>query len=323
MINLLTFFRNHFDSSEFSNVNFLRFLESHLQRMIRKNTNSLYDERINLLRDAIEAFKRALNEEDTSFALQQAQTKRTNDLIANFKSSVSQKEGIVRGTWGIGSPSYIEFFPQGLTEYSNSTKGNMSILMNRMAEKAQKYAADLAPSFVNMFVDFASRYNAIRTEQLTSIGDVAADKTLVHETRFAASVIVMQNLHFVAFHHVGDADGGMDFFDQSIIRRSSSSVIDEGETFIGEVAAASTTTVIENISPDMMLVITNTGTTPLTFSASSEADVAGSGSLTVSAGDTVTERIRQITADAEEGWFFVATNPSVDVLGSYSIERLP
>ena len=86
MINLLTFFRNHFDSSEFSNANFLRFSESHLQRMIRKNTNSLYDERIALLRDAIEAFKKALNEEDTSFALQQAQTKRTDDLIADFKS---------------------------------------------------------------------------------------------------------------------------------------------------------------------------------------------------------------------------------------------
>lgn len=323
MINLLTFFKNHFDSSEFSNANWLRFVESHLQRMIRKNANSLYDERITLLRTAIEAFKKALNEEDTSFAQQQAQTKRTNDLIANFKSSVSQKEGIVRGTWGIGSPVYIEFFPQGLTEYAQATKGNISILMNRIAAKAQKYAADLAPSFVDMFVDFASQYNTIRAEQLTSIGDVAADKTLVHETRFALSVLVMQNLHFVAFRHVGDADGGMDFFDQSIIRRAGSNTIDEGEIFTGEVEASTTVTVIENISPDMTLVITNTGTTPLTFSASSEADVIGSGSLTVAAGDTVTERISQITAEAEEGWFFVATNPSAEVLGSYSVERLP
>ena len=133
--------------------------------------------------------------------------------MAKFKKNVKQKEGIIKGTWGIDSPVYMEFFPQGLTEYAHATKSNISILMNRMAEKAQKYAVDLAPSFVSLFTEMSANYELVRAEQLSSIGDVAADRTLIHETRFALSQVLMKNVLFVAFHHVGDADGGMDFFD--------------------------------------------------------------------------------------------------------------
>ncbi len=323
MINLLTFFKNHFDSDRISNDNMVKFTQSHIQRLTANNPANIYDTLIADTTTAFTTFGSILSEEDTSFSTQQALTLQVDDLFEEFKSMVSQKEGLVRATWGKVSPQYIEFFPSGLTEYANATKANIEILMQRVVVKATKYETEIGTPFLTLFTDLQTNYVAARTAQLAGIGDVAGDKTSVHETRLALATQLMTNLLTIAVNHIGDPDRGMDYFDQSIIRPNSSSTIDEGELFTGEVPATTTQAIIKNSNPDMTLVIANTGTRPLTFSASSTPDTPGTRSLTVAPGDTLTQSIDQITPDAQEGWAFVVTNPETETLGTYSVERLP
>ena len=78
----------------------------------------------------------SITDEDTKFAVQQGLTITMNNAVENFKKAVSQKEGIVRGNFGKDSSQYQEFFPNGVTEYSQATLQNVEMLMQRFVDAA-------------------------------------------------------------------------------------------------------------------------------------------------------------------------------------------
>ncbi len=217
MINLETLFKVPFDTDKISDDNLNKFTNDHIQRIIANNDNGQYD----LMRDAtITAYNEyfgSITDEDTVTALRQSLTKTTDNIIDEFKSTISQKEGLIRSIWGKEAPTYQEFFPYGLTEYSNLTKANVETLMKRMSLAATKYQDDLGENFAQLFTDFFNNYKAAREAQLEKKGKVSTDKTTTSAKRDVVEIQLYKNIHKLAIQFPGNPDRGMDFFDQSII----------------------------------------------------------------------------------------------------------
>lgn len=271
MINITVFAKNHFNSSRISDVNFQKFVYDHIQRLYANNKSGQYSTMIQATESLYNSFIGAISDEDIKYAIQQGKTKKVDDIIAELKKMISKKEGLVRATYGNDSPEYQTFFPSGLTEYSNMTKGTIDTLMHRLVNAFVLYQADLGTAVLAIFTDLQTRYMQARQEQVQQIGLVDAGKTVADSSRNALEIQMMKNLLTISLEYIGDTEKINDFFDQSIIEPN----ISNNDGYITGEIAINTIENIENqgITSNSVFKIENIGSVPLTFSLSSDKDV--------------------------------------------------
>jgi len=218
MINLSTFFKVHFNNNKISDNNLKKFTEIHLQRLAAKNGGGQYTTMITDTTTAYTNYFGKMTNEDTKFAIQQGMTFTMNNVVKSFKETVSQKEGTIRGQWGVQSAEYQEFFPLGVTEYSNGILANMELLMTRFADAATLHQAQLGAPFVNTFTGLKTSFINARQAQLLKIGEVTDAKTETSQNRDLLEIQLMKNVLNLAIEYLGNEAEGLDFFDQSFIR---------------------------------------------------------------------------------------------------------
>ena len=229
MINLKTFFKNHFNTSKISDDKLKKFTEDHLQRLISNNTSSQFDTLITDTTNAHQTYYGAISDEGSRFALQQALTKAMNNTVEAFKKAVSQKEGIIRGTFGKDAPAYQEFFPFGVGEYTHANLAEMERLMDQFLTAANAHTAELGIAFITEFQNYKSAYISARESQLLKKAEVTDLKSASTVKRDVVEVQLMKNLLTIAGMNIGKEEMCNDFFDQSFIRASSSDGDDEEE----------------------------------------------------------------------------------------------
>lgn len=217
MIQLSTFFKNHFDTKRISDDKIKVFTQDHIQRLIANNTANQYDLVIQDTVNAYDAYFGSVNDEDLAYAIQQGRTIAVDNKLASFKQTVSQQEGLVRSHWNKGTEDYEQFFPNGLTEYANATKTTVETLMNRMVSAANNHLADLGQPFVDLFTNLRDEYILLRNNQLNQVGIVASDKVTTSTNRDVVEVQLMKNLLTLALEFSGQTEMAAVFFDQSIV----------------------------------------------------------------------------------------------------------
>lgn len=321
MINLATFFKNHFDTEEVSDANFYKFAEDHVSRLKANNDSGEYEEMYNKTLLLLNNYASALSEEDSQYAQQQVSTVNVDTAIASFKSYTSRAEGLINYIYGVKSAEYQDFFPMGVTEYSQANKANIDVLMNRMVVKTQKYVSRLGSEIVTQFETFLETYSVNRRFQLENIGRVTAYRSKTEKVRLELSIQLMSNLLFIAGQFIGDFERGMDFFDQSIIRRNHYS-IDEGESVAGSVKAQTTQTIFRGFDKSSSFLLNNIGGTSLRFSISNiENDTTSVRGITVSPGDTISASVYEL--NPEGGTYLNVTNLDNVTDGRYNADRIP
>ncbi len=265
MINLQTFFKIHFKDPKINYDNLKKFAQDHIQRLSANNIDHKYDEMIRETQATYKQFFQALGNGDTSFSLQQARTVTVDKLIKEFKQMISQKEGIIRGTWGKNSPEYREFFPSGMTEYNLALKSNIETLMNRFVDATKAHVEDLPPTFLSIFEKLRDDYVTARNSQLSQIGLVASDKAASTENRQKMEIQLNKNLLKLAIEYLGNPERGLSFFNQSIIRGFEYATEEQQLIHKGKVVADDRKTVSTDIRPADKLEIKNVGDIPLMF----------------------------------------------------------
>ena len=176
MINLKVFFKSHFDTTFISDENLRKFADIHLQRLTTNNPGGIYTAIITETGIVYMAYFGAIGDEAVRTAVKEGTTVELNIAVENFKHDVSQKEGIVRGIYGVDSGTYQEFFPQGLTEYSNADLGNIHTFTEIMMDAATAHAVDVGAPFVTLFTDYHNDILAKRQAQLVLMGEVEGKK---------------------------------------------------------------------------------------------------------------------------------------------------
>ncbi len=268
MLDLRTFFKNHFDTREVSDDNLRKFVEDHLNRMISHNGNAVYTAYIQDTQVLYNNFNTFIKQEDQTFTAQQGKTLLTDKILSEFVALVSRKEGAVRSEFGKDSPEYQEFFPNGLNEYHQVSKANAEMLMERMRNKGQIYVTALGQNFVDIFTDTLNKYLVARNGQLQAMGEVDGLKSDASNARNALSTQLMKNLLFIALQYVGQTDRLDDFFSQEIVRRKNTT--EDGKS--KELAPANKITNIESqgITANTEVNFENTGTVPLRIGLSND-----------------------------------------------------
>lgn len=286
MLDLRNFFKNHFDTREVSDDNLHKFTEDHISRLMARNGNGQYSQLIAETTQLHAKFYNYVKQEDQTFSLQQGKTLLTDNIISEFVSQVSRREGAVKAEFGKDSPEYQEFFPQGLTEYHQISKANAEMLMDRIYQKGISYQNALGSNFGNIFGDILDRYLAARNQQLQAMGNVDAFKSEASAAREMLTLQLMRNLLTVATQYVGNLDRLDDFFSQEIIRRKNTK--EDGSVEI-KIAPSSVLNVeSEGIYPSTEITFTNTGTKSLRIGLSNEENsLPDEGGVVVNAEKTV------------------------------------
>ncbi len=219
MMDLVKFFKIPFDTDKISDDNLKKFSNDHIQRIVANNDSGQYDEMRDNTITAYTDYFGAITDEYTAIAIRQSLTITTDNIIADFKASISQKEGLIKSIWGVKAPEYQEFFPYGVNEYHQASKANIETLMNNMADAASTHQAELGVDFVNLFTDYKDKYKISREAQLEKKGVISEDKTSTSEKRDVLEIQLYINLLTLAIEFPGNPDRGMDFFDQQIVRK--------------------------------------------------------------------------------------------------------
>lgn len=226
MLQFESIFKNHFDTEKISDDNLKKFTEDHIQRLTANNGGGTFTAHITATTLAHTAYFGKISTEDFALAVQQGLTVTVDSIIKNFKKSVSQKEGLIRSFYDVSSPTYQEFFPHGVTEYSSATKANIEMLMARMVSACIAHNADLGDAVRDLFIEYKDTYTEARNAQLLKFGEVDSSKSGTETARNTLEVQLMKNLFFVGTTFPGDVSRCMDFFKQDIIRYDENSATD-------------------------------------------------------------------------------------------------
>jgi hypothetical protein len=219
MITFDAFFKNHFKTGRISDDKLKKFTEDHLARLTQNNGGGTFTVILTDTTNAYTAYFGMLSSEDVAFSVQQSLTMTVDNIIKDFKNSVSQKEGLIRGTYNSGSPEYQKFFPHGMNEYWQLNKANAETLMTRMAAACTAHVADLGMPIVTLFTNYKTNFVNTRTAQLNKIGEVDHAKTGTAQNRHALETQLLKNLFTIGATFPGNVLRCKDFFSQSIIRQ--------------------------------------------------------------------------------------------------------
>ena len=229
MQNLKTFFRNHFDTKEIGDDKLKKFTEDHLQRLISNNTSSQFDTLIADTTAAYTTYYGSISDEGARYALQQALTKAMNNTLEAFKKAIRQKEGTIKGAFGKDSPAYQEFFPFGVTEYTEANLADIERLMDQFLTAINAHTLELGIPFLTEFQNYKSAYVSARESQLLKKAEVTDLKSASAVKRDVVEIQLMNNLLTIARMYIGKEEMCNDYFDQSIIRRPQNGEDDEEE----------------------------------------------------------------------------------------------
>jgi hypothetical protein len=219
MINMETLFKNHFNTNKISDDNMQKFAEIHLQRMSANNGGGEFTQMITDTTTAYTGYFGAITDEDTKYAVQQGLTVAMNNSMKAFQDWVSKKAvHLVTATYGKDSPEYQEFFPLGVSEYSQATLNNIEVLLERMVTAANAHVADLGIPFVTDAQNYKNAFMSARASQLSKMGEVKDSKVDSSTTRDGLENELMKNVFLIGSMNVGDISRCMVFFDQSFIR---------------------------------------------------------------------------------------------------------
>lgn len=308
MIDIKVFFKSHFDTQFISDDNLRKFADIHLRRLTANNPGGIYTSIITDTGVVYLAFFGAIGDEAVKTAVKEGLTVELNIEINKFVKDVSQKEGLVRSLYGTGSGTYQEFFPQGLTAYSEADIGNIHTLTQIMMDAAIAHAADVGAPFVTLFTDYHNNILAKRQAQLELMGEVEGKKDVTETTRNAIEVQLMKNILTIAINNVGNFSAVNTYFDQSFIKRGGP----DSEQVDLDVLIGETKNVVERtFSADDEITIENTGTDDLDFGLMNFIDevVAPGTGVTVAAGTSQTVTASQL-GDVTQNHFLNVTNNS-------------
>jgi hypothetical protein len=144
-----------------------------------------------------------------------------DEAIADLKSFISRKEGVIADKFPRKSAVYKESFPLGLTEYSNLTKKNADTLLKRFITTLDAHKADFEASLLTEANAKYSTYESLREGQLESKGKVQDEIADSEKKRYGLSVQLYKNLVTLLLLNPEEPEKAKSFFDESFLKKKS------------------------------------------------------------------------------------------------------
>ena len=205
MITVEKFFANLFNKPGMSRDRLLNFATDFLKRLTNANKLHLYDELIAFLTPLVAAFEAEVSHEDLATNLRGIKTKAVVIMSNVFGTKLSELDGVImRSLGGAESEGYLEFYPNGKSEYNQPTREHIPTLVNRINALTAKYTLKLGDEVSSELLAIGTNLRTARSAQVTVKGDVDQTKILVKSNRLDLELGLTKGVHKIAELHPGD-----------------------------------------------------------------------------------------------------------------------
>jgi len=149
----------------------------------------------------------------STLGVQKGSTFTVNEVMKSFKVYMSDNEGVIaKALGGKRKAAFVEFYPRGLSEYTNATKTKMPALLKQVLDAAEKYKADLGATQTKELKDFTKQYEAARSDQQNPKGSVTDNRTERTSNRTALEIELLKAIYSVGLMYPGDVAKCSSFF---------------------------------------------------------------------------------------------------------------
>lgn len=323
MIDFAVIFKNHLDTEKVSDDSMNRFGQDCLGRLVGNNPAGLYTPLIAPTTAAYNNYATAMGTENYNSNVKEGSTILVDQLKKQFIDLVAMKEGIIRGTFGKGTPKYEVFFPNGVDAFHQSTKANIQMMMGSFTKACRDHSGDLPANFQVQFETLAASYGEARTVQLEHIGTVDGNKLVTASMRTILEIQLITNLLTIAKNNIGNPAALEVYFDQSIIRRPTrnkpESELAEEEPMTGQVAPESKAIIMHSgYDANTGLSLRNPGSTVVQYYTANMPDDPVPGTrVELQPGEEVETFASEL--GAEGNLFLMVYNTSTTTAGSYEV----
>lgn len=221
MIRISRFFENLFDDEKISVPELLNFSSDHIERIRANDPTGVFGEILAQTEARHNALESAVNALGTDTAQREGRTKDMNEVVADFKKKVSRVEGLIKFTYGLQSGTYQEFYPRGITEYTNMTIEDAEILIKRFSTAVDNHVAELPAAVVTEFQQLLLDYQAARQVQQKEKGEVGGSRDEVHTAQTALQLQLSVNVLTIALKFSNQPEKAAVYFDQSLLNDAS------------------------------------------------------------------------------------------------------
>jgi hypothetical protein len=216
----LNHLRNPFLSLQTSDANFSKLAATHLERLKANNISNRFENLILQTEPLYQAYITTLTTGSGTSSSKESKTVSTNEAIANLKTYISRKEGVIADKFPKKTPVYQEFFPLGLSEYRIASKKNLQMLAERFVKASQIHSAVLGKDIAKEAQVLLDIYASSRTQQLQAIGSVKGISGESKARRKALALQLYRNLLQMLLEHVEQTEYVKTYFDTSFLRKA-------------------------------------------------------------------------------------------------------
>lgn len=198
MIDSQKLFRNYFDDVHIIPSRLGNFASDVLNHLIAANTSSQYNALISLLQPVLNKYLAEQDNVDTSLNIQKGATLTNNQVIAQFKTTMSTEEPFVaRALGGKDTSAYLQFYPRGLSDYNKPSKTSMPVLTNRVNVAATANAAALGATLTATLQAFEASWASSRNSQQQQMGTVDDNRSGRSDAGNALALALITVIHSI------------------------------------------------------------------------------------------------------------------------------
>lgn len=257
MIQAKRLFENLFDDKNITPTRLANFAGDSLNRLTAANNDGQYSTIISRISGPLEGLTAELGQVDTGVTVQKGATLTNNQVMDQFKNAMSTEEPfIARALGGKETPAYLQFYPQGISEYGDAAKTQMNTLTHRINVAAGNFSTELGTALTATLQGFEASWINSRNTQQQQMGTVENNRSGRSQARLDVELALVYAVHTVAAIFPGNVEACTALFDFTLLlpqphRRH--------ETFTGTLSAGQAVTVIDKTFTDSTdLTIRNT-----------------------------------------------------------------
>ena len=211
-------FDNFFDAETITSTRLANFANDCLNRLTANNAGKTFDTLIGKLTPALTALHEELGEVDTTLNQRKGKTLTVDTFIEEFKNTMRNLySGIAYKLGGEKTPGFLEFYPNGKSEYTNANKTELPTLLARITAATNSHKAVLDKDITDQLISLESNWNSSRNSQQqakANVSDNLTDRTAARQSVENALLVVV---HTIAANYPGNVQQCLAFFDFTML----------------------------------------------------------------------------------------------------------
>ena len=187
----------------------------------QRNNGGAYTNLISILTPPYNAMQELISSVDVALGIQKGKTLTLNEFMTLFKKKLSVQEGVIaNAVGGFATPAYMEFYPNGVSEYTSASKTNLPVLISRINAAATAHVAELGAALTATLQAFETEWQLKRSQQVQQKGNVDNNRTARSQARVDLETALVTVVHTIGSMFPGDAEQCIMFFDFTLLKHT-------------------------------------------------------------------------------------------------------